>query len=133
MQFRIPLPAKPQGSKKAFIINGRPVLVEASNDLKKHRTVYSELIRLDAEAAEWVTPDKDTPISVTIEFVFLKPKTVKRTHMTTIPDIDKIARFCLDALVNAGVLHDDRQIVNLNLSKRYGDRTITIIDIGVNE
>lgn len=131
MKFVIPLAAKPQGSKKAFLVNGRPVLVEASANLKTLRNNFTEYIR--SQANGWAITDKDIPVKVSIFFVFAKPKSVKRKHMTTIPDIDKTARFCCDALTNAGVITDDRQITVLHLEKRYGPKDVTIIEIGEQE
>ena len=40
--------------------------------------------------------------------------------MTTMPDIDKLARCALDALTGI-VFRDDAQIVDLHATKRYGE------------
>ena len=122
--------AKPQGSKKAFVVKGRAVLVEASKDLKTHRNQASNEIALAAKKAKWTKADKDTAVSVTLIFQYVKPKTVKRKHHTVKPDIDKVARYCLDAITNAkNVWHDDSQVVALTAVKIYGPETLTRIEI----
>ena len=126
-QLMIPYAPKPQGSKKAFVIKGRPVLVEASTGLKVRRSEFIAFIR--ANLGSWETPEVDVPIHVSVEMVFQRPKTVKRIHMTTTPDIDKTGRFILDVLTQSGVVTDDRQITDLTLIKRDGNDNITYIEV----
>ena len=38
------------------------------------------------------------------------------------PDLDKLARAVLDALVGAGVIRDDAQVAELHATKGYGER-----------
>ena len=59
------------------------------------------------------------PIAVTIWFHIERPKTVKRTHPTVKPDIDKLARAILDACTNGGAWDDDSQVIELSLRKVY--------------
>ena len=125
LDLLIPLSAKPQGSKRGFLVNGRIVMAEASKGLKEHRAHFTQLIR--QQATDWVTPDADKAFIVTITFYFQKPKSAKRKHMTTIPDVDKVARFCLDALTDAGIWLDDKQVTDLQLFKVYGDSNLTEI------
>jgi Holliday junction resolvase RusA-like endonuclease len=121
-------PAKPQGSKRGFLINGRIVMVEATKDLKVSRNFASELIR--QAALNWRQPTKDTPMSVTLVFTYQKPKTVKRLHHTVTPDLDKLVRYCLDAVTVAGnVWHDDSQVNALTAIKVYGTISETRIEI----
>ena len=127
LQMEIPYAPKPQGSKKAFVIKGRPVLVEASSGLKVRRSEFIAFIK--ANLGEWVTPAVDVPIHVLVEMVFERPKTVKRQHMTTTPDVDKTGRFVLDVLTQSGVVTDDRQITDLTLIKRYGAKNSTYIEV----
>jgi Holliday junction resolvase RusA-like endonuclease len=122
--------AKPQGSKKAFVVKGRAVLVEASKDLKAHRNAASADIAAAAKKAKWKVADKDTPVSVTLVFQYEKPKTVKRKYHTVKPDVDKLVRYCLDAITNAkNVWHDDSQVIALTAVKIYGPETLTRIEI----
>lgn len=127
LQITIPYAAKPQGSKKAFLVNGRPVLVEASAGLKERRAEFISYIH--GNIGDWSTPEPEHPIRVYIKLQFERPKTVKRLHMTTTPDIDKAARFILDILTKSGVVHDDRQITELQLVKTYGTYNATYIEV----
>jgi len=120
--------AKPQGSKRAFLVKGRIVLVEASKDLKTSRNAASELIR--QAALNWKQPSKETPMNVTLVFTYKRPKTVTRLHHTVKPDLDKLVRYCLDAITVAGnVWHDDSQVNALTAVKVYGQETETRIEI----
>ena len=127
LKLQIPYAPKPQGSKKAFVIKGRPVLVEASTGLKVRRAEF--IAHIKANLGSWITPAVDKPISVIVEMVFERPKTVKRIHMTTTPDVDKTGRFVLDVLTQSGVVTDDRQITDLTLIKRYGATNSTYIEV----
>jgi Holliday junction resolvase RusA-like endonuclease len=127
LKLMIPYAPKPQGSKKAFVIKGRPVLVEASNGLKVRRAEFIAFIK--SNLGGWITPTVDKPIAVLVEMVFERPKTVKRQHMTTTPDVDKTGRFVLDVLTQSGVVTDDRQVTDLTLIKRYGATNSTYIEV----
>ena len=127
LKLMIPYAPKPQGSKKAFVIKGRPVLVEASTGLKVRRAEFIAFIK--SNLGGWITPTVDKPIAVLVEMVFERPKTVKRQHMTTTPDVDKTGRFVLDVLTQSGVVTDDRQVTDLTLIKRYGATNSTYIEV----
>lgn len=73
------------------------------------------------------------PVAVTLLFYFKRPKGHYGTgrnadriresapwHMTTTPDLDKLARCAIDAL-SGTVIGDDAQIMELRANKRYGD------------
>lgn len=123
----IPLAAKPQGSKRGFVQKGRVVMVEASTDLKKVRNEFTRLIKIQADG--WIAPHPDAAITVSVWFQFEKPKTAKRRYMTTVPDNDKLVRFTLDSLTDAGVWFDDKQVTEIHAYKRYGDTNLTEIMI----
>ncbi len=63
-------------------------------------------------------------VAVTVTLLFPKPKSAPKTR-TILPttrstgDIDKHARNILDALVDAGVMRDDSQVIDLTIRKRY--------------
>lgn len=60
--------------------------------------------------------------SVTISAVLPRPKRLKcetREPAPVKPDVDNVAKLVLDALVKAGVLADDRHVVDLYVSKAY--------------
>ena len=130
LTISIPLAAKPQGSKKAFVINGKAVLVEASKDLKVLRAEFSRQITEQAYKEKWVRIDRPNPAFVAITFTFVRPGSVKREHMTVVPDTDKLARFVLDAITQAdNIWEDDSQVVALHVYKVYGEQAQTEITI----
>jgi len=109
--------------------------------LKRHRTTRAGH-RYDPSASEkraWLKqaqlPDKPLtgPLSVECTFTFRRPKAHFRTGkyagvlkdsapavMVSTPDVDNVAKFYLDAL-NGKAFVDDRQIVRLEATKRYGE------------
>lgn len=120
LELLIPMRAKPQGSKTAFVVKGRAVLTEASKGLKPWRSEVARIIRTSADG--WEMPDKDQPIGVIVHFIYKLPKTSKRSFFTIKPDIDKLSRAILDAITEAGnIWHDDQQVIYLEAWKSYGD------------
>lgn len=100
----VPGRPRPKGSKR--IARGR--LIESSRGLRQWR----EALALAALAArqdaggEWPITD-----AAKVGMVFY----VRR--ITSKPDIDKLARAVLDALVEAGILADDSIVVHLEVWK----------------
>ena len=128
-------PAKPQGSKRGFIRGGKIVMVEASANLKNERNKLSEVIAGHAYRDKWVKPSKETPITVSMVFIFTRPKTaLARMFHTVPPDVDKLVRYCLDAVTNANnVFVDDSQVTKLIARKEYGAKPLTVITISYGE
>ena len=106
--------AQPQGSARAFVVNGRAVITSANKNLKGWR----ELISAEAREQMKGLPPYDGPIEVRASFYLPRPKSVKRVSPTVKPDLDKLARGLLDALTNV-VYRDDAQVTNLQVSKHY--------------
>ena len=123
--------ARPQGSKKAFVQNGRAILVESSKDFYKARIEFEQIISYEAHSTGWKRLAKDVPVKVELVFISVKPKSAaKRIWHTVKPDIDKQVRFCLDAITNANnVWMDDSQVVELVASKKYGEENQTWIEV----
>jgi Holliday junction resolvase RusA-like endonuclease len=123
--------ARPQGSKTAYVRGGRAVLVEANKGLKTARLAASATIHRTAYEDKWIMPPADTPIIVQAVFVFRRPKSaVTRMFNTVKPDLDKLVRYALDALVQAGnVIIDDNQVVEIKATKIYGrlDQTNLVV------
>lgn len=112
----------PQGSKKP--IPGRMIEV-AGHRLTQWRTS----IGWHAKAAGWARdPILAGPVRVDLRFVLARPKTHGSLteppywHAAT-PDADKVARAVLDALTQAHVWTDDRQVAQLHVVKHYGSET----------
>lgn len=130
LEIVIPGPAKPQGSKSAFIISGRAVLVESSKDLKPRRAAASAIIHDVAYQEKWVRVEKPNRVAVIVDFYFVRPPSVDRKHLTVAPDLDKLFRFIGDALTDAGnVFEDDSQITHIDARKKYGDEAKTIVKV----
>ena len=111
----------PQGSLK--FINGRPIHARAT-DL----AVWRADIARNAEQNGF-TPVSN-PVSVTITFSFLKPKTAKRITPSVKPDLDKLIRAVLDGLT--GVVYvDDCQVVLIKARKVYSEREGAWIGIDI--
>ena len=130
--MRYALSGEPQGM-------GRPRAVRRG----AHVGVYTP-----GKSAEWTAlavaeiqaqgieaPMAGLPVEVRIEARFSRPKRliprsmggsgpkstpVDPPHVSK-PDVDNVAKAVLDALVRAGALADDRQVVHLDAAKRYCD------------
>ncbi len=60
--------------------------------------------------------------AVTIEFIFPRPKSLKKSQLLPItrPDLDNLEKSILDAL-NGLAWHDDGQVTDKQAYKRYGE------------
>jgi len=113
IQFFVIGKPEPQGSSRAFMVKGKPVITSANKNLKDWRTI----IQLAAmEHAVML----DGPVAVYLVFVLPRPVSLpKKVHYhTKRPDIDKLARAALDALTGV-FFKDDSQVTNLNVGKMY--------------
>lgn len=103
-----------QGSMKAFMAGGRPVLTSANKNLGAWRQIVA------ARAQEYAHLHEG-PLRLTLLFYVPRPKSLKKSERLPAkrPDLDKLERACLDALT--GVMYkDDSQVTTLIGSKRYG-------------
>ena len=145
ISFAIDSVPEPQGSVKAFIMEGRvdprnpctedgkpiwvtkprSILTSDNPDLKAFRRHISSEAHNALVRAKVPKPmaGKHVPVEVGIRFTFVKPPSVsaKRTQMVVRPDVDKLARATMDAMT--GVLfEDDAQVVEISARKQYGPR-----------
>jgi len=117
---------QPKGSTKAFVVNGRPIITSTNKSLKSWEGVVRnalgmasvDLIKGPVTVSLWFTlPQPQTRVP--------RPKSAdprKRNPVPdTKPDLDKLARGTLDAL-NKVAFEDDARVVDLHVSKVYGDR-----------
>lgn len=126
--FRVPGLPIAQGSKRHV---GRGILVESAKDLKPWRDTIAVCAR---RATGYVRPCLDQPVTVLIEFTFPTPKKrVGQVRHATMPDVDKLARACLDALVQAQLLADDGRVSDLVATKRYGPEPGAYIAVSTGE
>lgn len=116
----IGIPA-PQGSKsfKGFAGNGRAILAESSKKLKPWRERGSFFARKAMSDAGYSAPFVG-PVTVDLAFVMPRPKSAPKSRVIAAvkrPDIDKLARGCLDFITGICVV-DDSQVVGIKASKR---------------
>jgi crossover junction endodeoxyribonuclease RusA len=102
----------PQGSKRHV---GHGILVESSKRCKPWR-----------EAVHWAAVESKArvpgPVEVVMVFTIAKPKSApkrRRTWPDRRPDLDKLQRSTLDALVSAGAIEDDGRVVAIRAAKVF--------------
>lgn len=118
----------PQGSKSAFIVNGKVNLVEQSKRLPAYRkAIAAECVK---QATNWIRYDH-APIAVSINFT-LKPPKKHGEYPVAPPDIDKLCRSVLDGITQSGVIwRDDSQVVVLKATKTYSEHERTEIEVKI--
>ena len=135
--------ARPQGSKSAYVIRGRAVLVESNKDLKKMRAQVSAIIQQQAYLDKWLRVDRPNGVTVIVSFFFTPPKcwSNKKTEAalagslghTVKPDIDKTMRYLLDAITDAGnVWEDDSQVNTIIAEKAYAENAYIQLEVKAN-
>ena len=112
---------KPQGSARAFVVKGRAVVTSDNKNLRPWRNTVSAACQ-DALAEAGITEPITGPVLVALIFTVPKPKSRPKTRRTwpdVKPDLDKLVRGALDAIVDAGAIKDDAQVVELVSAKDY--------------
>lgn len=118
---KVPGRPRPKGSWKCVGRGGKHRLVEQrpSGPWRRQVTEAGQLI-----AAQTGGP-LDGPVTVKIAFTVPLPRSINPARRPWpalaggVGDIDKLARSVLDSLTEAGVWHDDGQVVELTASKHY--------------
>lgn len=116
IEFFVPGKPVPQGSKRHI---GRGILIESSKDLGPWR----ERVALTAHQTLAGEPIMSGAITAVLTFVLPRPKSAPKTRTpaaTKRPDVDKLARACLDAITDVIIL-DDAQVVDLRATKRLAE------------
>lgn len=107
----------PQGSKRAFVRNGRANLVEVAGATLK---TWRADVEAAARAALSEEPILEDPVEVHIGFRLPRPKSRPDGDWHgTRPDVDKLTRAVLDAMTTASVWTDDCLVADLRVWKRY--------------
>ena len=129
----------PKGSGRAMLIAGKARYIASSSGANARKQArWSDAVREVALAQ--TDSFAETPLAVAIEFRMprLASHISKRTGQvkpgapvapTTYPDVDKLTRCTLDALVTQkrkghvhyGIIDDDSRIVRLEVTKLYAD------------
>lgn len=107
----------PQGSKNAFVIAGKPVMVEAS----KHLPAWRNDVVLAVKQMFYDTEDVSRfvdPVKLKVTFYLEKPPNTKYVNYPGgKPDLDHYIRSCGDALTISGLVRDDSLIVKILAEK----------------
>lgn len=111
----------PQGSKKYVgHRGGKPILAESSAKVGPWRTSVRLATLSALNRASLPRPWAGPEVAVEVEVTFYLPKpSTTRTRPTVPPDLDKLVRSTLDALVDGGALADDSLVTDLIARKRY--------------
>ncbi len=111
----------PQGSKRAFRVGDRAVVVDANpTKLKDWRSAIN--FRLQSA---WTGPPLEGAVTVRLFFMLLRPASVsekKRPWPHVKPDIDKLVRAALDAMTGI-CFKDDAQVTEVFASKDYTEES----------
>lgn len=124
MRFHVAGTPAPKGSKR---VGRAGQLYEASPHLEEWTAaVKTAAFRWWADTDEWLI---SAPVRAELDFTIARPRshyrpdgsfqTVALHAYPKLPDLDKLCRATLDALIG-GLLEDDSQVVELRASKRYG-------------
>lgn len=105
-----------QGSKKAFVINQRAVLVDASVDNKGWRKTVTQAIKNHKEFKLY-----KGAVNVSVAYWMPRAKSNTKKQMTQKPDVDKLVRSTLDSITDSGLIEDDSRVVSLSAMKRWAD------------
>jgi crossover junction endodeoxyribonuclease RusA len=124
LEFTVPGNPVPQGSPRAFSAKDRRTgkmrahIALDSAKLKRWRGVVAHA----AQKAMTKRLPFDHPVKVTVQFVFPRPKSIKKhvRFKRSKPDLDKLCRALGDSLTQAAVVTDDSRIAVWVASKFYG-------------
>lgn len=107
---------EPQGSTRAFVVKGRPIITSTNNNLKDWRQTIVDRAQGVVEAPI------GGAIELEVDFYLPRPASLPNywKHPTKKPDLDKLVRSVCDALTHT-VLRDDSQIVSIKATKQYAD------------
>ncbi len=115
LRFSVVAAPVAKGSTRAFVQGGRAMITSTARNLKGWELLVKEA------AARVVPVTTDQAVRLTVEFVLPRPKSHpkrRETLHTKKPDLDKLTRAVLDALIGV-VYDDDSQVVALAATKRH--------------
>jgi Holliday junction resolvase RusA-like endonuclease len=110
-----------QGSKACRCIAGRGLLFESTKGVRPWRTAVKRAAKLAAQRSGVVYPSR-VPLAVSLSFELRRPVGLRSriAWCAVKPDVDKLTRAVLDALVDGGLIPDDAQVAVLHVRKRFG-------------
>ncbi len=113
----------PQGSTRAWVVNGKPIITSSAKGLGAWRRLIADVAQPHAPPEPW-----KGPVKIELAFGLPKPKSApkkKRVWPDKRPDLDKLVRAVLDAITHV-LVADDSQVVELHASKDYAAPGVTI-------
>lgn len=119
---------RPQGSMRAFVRGGKPIITATSKGLKGWRDLVAFAANEAAQDADAEMVEKG-PVHVDMMFSLPRPKAEPKTRRTwpdRRPDLDKLVRAVLDALTGVA-FHDDGQVVSMLATKDWGRPGVEIV------
>jgi Holliday junction resolvase RusA-like endonuclease len=122
LEFEVLGPAAPQGSMRAFTINGKARLSSDNKKTGPYRQECGWAARRALQGRETPLYGKHVPVMITIRFYFAKPPSAKKSRTCPVvpPDLDKLCRATFDALKGVAWV-DDAQVVQVFATKHYGE------------
>ena len=117
----------PQGSMRAFVRGGKPIITTTSRGLKGWRDLVAFAANAAAQDQDAEMVEKGA-VHLDIMFFLPKPKSEPKTRRTwpdRRPDLDKLVRAVLDALTGVAY-RDDGQVVSLMATKDWGTPGVEI-------
>ena len=128
--FRVHGQPAPQGSKSR---NRYGAMYESSANQPAWREAVKTAAMNAARVLRWETVPRGVPVELWVTFWFARPashygtgrnvgvlKPNAPTFKASAPDLSKLIRATEDALTDAGIWHDDAQVVLTVDDKRYG-------------
>jgi Holliday junction resolvase RusA-like endonuclease len=93
------------------------------NNYMEHKKAISQDLRRAKILQDWIHDD-ETPLKLELHFLFKRPKNKKGKGTqpeakTTKPDIDNLTKTIMDTLQDAGIIKDDKCIIEIHARKWY--------------
>lgn len=121
-KLRIDPVAQPR--PRATVVAGRARIYNPNTTKAYKQQIMNLFIRVPEKFPEGI------PVRVIIEYFFSRPKSLQRkkdpdevVFHTKKPDLDNLNKAVLDAISDAGIWHDDRQVVDLRSRKFYTQKS----------
>lgn len=111
----------PQGSTRAFLVKGRPIVTSTCKNLKAWRERVAAEAQRASVAIGGFYREGDFAYIVRTCFVFSPPKSHAKSYYyyhNKRPDIDKLVRALLDGITGI-LIEDDAQVKELEVRKEY--------------
>jgi crossover junction endodeoxyribonuclease RusA len=134
MKFTVYGKPQPQGSSRAFMVKGRPVITSTNKNLKSWRQEVSVTAQASIAMSGEVIIARPHAVNLRVDFYFDRPQSLKKslTENTKRPDMDKLLRGLSDALTGIAY-EDDAQIIALTAAKHYGSPERTEVSLSSTE